>query len=79
MQAAPTDSMTLDHVKQVTLPSPTWSIQTPSLSSKVKVNIQSSSAQPLVISHTVTVHSDFTWTLTVHGHVVSQEQCLAIL
>ena len=51
----------------------------PSLSSKVKVNVQSSSAQPLVISHTVTVHSDFTWTLTVHGHVVSQEQCSAIL
>ena len=81
MQAAPTDSMTLDHIKQVTLPSPAWSIQTPSLSSKViiaKVNVQSSSAQPLVISHTVTVHSDFTWTLTVHGHVVSQEQCSAI-
>ena len=79
MQAASTDSMTLDNIKQVTLPSPAWSIQTPSLSSKVKVNVQSSSAQPLVISHTVTVHSDFTWTLTVHGHVVSQEQCSAIL
>lgn len=70
---------TLDHIKQVTLPSPAWSIQTPSLSSKAKVKVQSSSAQPLVISHTVTVHSDFTWTLTVYGHVVSQEQCSAIL
>ena len=44
----------------------------------MKVQEQSSSAQPLVISHTVTVNSNFTWTITVHGDVVMQEQHSAI-
>ena len=74
--------MTREDIEQVTLPSPAWSTQVPSSSDHlltfVKVQEQSSSAQPLAISHTVTVHSNFTWTITVHGHLVTQEQCSAI-
>ena len=74
--------MTREDIERVTLPSPAWSTQVPSSSDHlltfVKVQEQSSSAQPLAISHTVTVHSNFTWTITVHGHLVTQEQCSAI-
>ena len=86
MQPDPTttsnDSLTLEDTKRVTLPSPAWSMQVPSSSDhlliSVKVQEQSSSAQPLAISHTVAVHSNLTWTITVHGHLVTQEQCSAI-
>ena len=74
-------SVTLDDVRQVTLPSPAWAITSPSPTDHViimKTQEQSSIAQPLVISHTVAVNSDFTWTLTVHGHEVTKDQCSAI-
>ena len=77
-----TDSLTLEDIKRVTLPSPAWSTQIPSSSDhlliSVKVQEQSSSVQPLAISHTVTVHSNLTWIITVHGHSVTQQQCSAI-
>lgn len=44
----------------------------------MKIQEQSSVAQPLVISHIVKVKSDFTWTLTVHGHEVNKEHCPAM-
>ena len=74
-------SVTLEDIKQVTLP-PAWSKQIPTSSDDLiifaKVQEQASSTQPLAISHTVTVHSNLTWTLTAHGHVITQEQCRAI-
>lgn len=87
MQPDPTttsnDSLTLEDIKRVTFPSPAWSTQVPSSSDHllifVKVREQSSSVQPLAISHTVAVHSNLTWTITVHGHLVTQEQCSVIL
>lgn len=65
----------------MTLP-PGWSKQVPTSSDDLiilaKVQEQASSTRPLAISHTLTVHSNLTWTLTAHGHVVTQEQCCAI-
>ena len=77
-----TDSLTLEEIKRVALPSSAWSTQLPSSSDHllifVKLQEQLSSAQPLAISHTVKIHSNFTWTITVHGHLVAQEQCSAL-
>ena len=55
------------------LPSPAWSIQSPSSQDRlviIKVQEQCSAAQPLVITHSITLEADFTWRLSVHGHEI---------
>ena len=43
-----------------------------------KVQEQCSSTQPLVISHSVTVCSDMTWSLSIYGLAVSSGDCEAL-
>ena len=71
----------LEDLKMITLPSPAWSIQSPGSSDRIiifKVQDQSSSVQPLVITHSLTIESNFTWKLSVHGHEIQAIMCPAI-
>ena len=71
----------LEDLKMITLPSPAWSIQSPGSSDRIiifKVQDQSSSVQPLVITHSLTIESNFTWKLSVHGHEIQPIMCPAI-
>ena len=42
-----------------------------------KVEEQCSSTQPLVISHSLTVQADMTWSLLIYGQTVICEECVA--
>ena len=71
----------LQQLREMKLPSPAWSIQSPSSQDRliiIKVQEQCSSAQPLVITHSITLESDFTWKLSVHGHEIQPASCPAI-
>ena len=64
------------------LPNRYWSDQSPSLLSSIRVckllSVASTSTQPLVITHCVTVNSDLQWTLFVYNHQVTPSSCRAL-
>lgn len=69
-------------MKQIELPSHAWSLHIPSECDHavfMKVQEQSSSSQPLVISHALTIYSNMTWKLSVHGHDVTTSAPLQML
>ena len=71
----------LEDLKRGILASHAWSMQSPTPLDRliiIKVQEQPSSAQPLVITHSVALESDFTWKLSVHGHEVQPATCPAI-
>ena len=66
-------------LKSVKLPSPLWSISHSNDHHVIyKVQQQSSSTQPIVISHYLTVRSDLSWSLSIYGQLVTTTQCSAL-
>ena len=66
-------------IKNVILPSPLWSISHSNDYQVIyKIQEQSTSTQPVVISHSLTVKSDLSWSLSIYGQVVTSSQCSAL-
>lgn len=75
-----TTSGFLANLQQINLPSPAWSLHASSDHvTFMKVQEQSTSSQPIVISHALKVYSDLSWSLSVHGHEVSKAACALVL
>lgn len=66
-------------MKSVKLPSPLWSIShSDDHYVLYKVQEQSSSTQPIVISHYLTIRSDLSWSLSIYGQIVTSIHCSAL-
>ena len=67
-------------LKSIKLPSPLWSISHSNDHHVIyKVQEQSSSTQPIVISHYLTINSDLSWSLSIYGQLVTSSQCSALV
>ena len=77
--AAPTVTFNeFDMINSIMLPSSSWNISHFHDHHIIyKVQEQSSSTQPLIISHFLTVKSDLSWSLSIYGQPVNS-QCLAL-
>ena len=65
-------SVSLQDFSEIALPSSAWSLQSSSHNRLIiiKVKEQSTSTQPLVISHSIVLQSDLSWQLSVNGHEI---------
>lgn len=55
------------------LPGPQWNEQTRDDTRTIhicKIQASSSSTRAPVVTHSITIHANLTWTATVHGHKV---------
>ena len=75
-------SLVKDLHKSIKLPGQSWSDQSPSPVTSIKLckisSEASSSEQPLIVTHCLSVSSNLQWSVSVHDHEVKQSNCPAL-
>ena len=75
-------SLVEDLHKSIKLPGQSWSDQSPSPVTSIKLckisSEASSSGQPLIVTHCLSVSSNLQWSVSVHDHEVKQSNCPAL-